>query len=97
MHDRKLDYYRPHFATLERQNIEYLPAVWSSYGRPHARTWSVLRTLSKRIARRRGTACSAEVLQHLHGAITVEIWRRAAKQVFSCWPAGAGPVEDGTL
>ena len=86
MFQRKLDYYGPHLGVLERQNIEYLPLIWSSYGRPHARTVAVLRTLSNRIARRRGTACSSDVLHHLTASITVEIWRRVASQVISCWP-----------
>ena len=89
----KLRHYSPHMAVLERQNIEYLPLIWSSYGRPHERTTIALRTLSKRIARRRGVASAATVYQRLHGAITTEIWRRAAKQVFACWPG----VADGLL
>jgi hypothetical protein len=45
MHQRKLDYYGQHFGARERQNIEYMPVVWSSYGRPHPRTTAILRTL----------------------------------------------------
>ena len=86
MFQRKMFKYGPHLEALSRQNIEYLPLIWSSFGRPHARTISVLRTLSKRISRRRGAACPAEVFQHLMGSISVEIARRAAKQVQSCWP-----------
>lgn len=86
MFRRKLANYSAHLETLSRQSIEYLPLIWSSFGRPHARTVSVLRTLSKRISRRRGAACPAEVFQHLMGSISVEIARRAAKQVQSCWP-----------
>ena len=51
MYLRKMAYYQPHFAALERQNIEYMPITWRSYGRLHARTTFVLRTLSTRIAR----------------------------------------------
>ena len=90
MYLKKMNYYRPHFAALEQQNIDHVPIIWSSYGRPHARTLSVLCTLSKRISRRRGTACAAEVFKHLHASITIEIWRRAAHQVFSCWPVDRG-------
>ena len=88
MVQRKLEHYGPHLSTLERQNIEYTPLVWSSYGRPNARTVSVLRTLSKRISRRRGTVTAQAVYHSLHSAISTEIWRRAAKQVFHCWPGG---------
>jgi hypothetical protein len=96
MFQRKMEHYGPHLGALERQNIEYLPLIWSSYGRPHARTTAVLRTLSNRIARRRGTACSADVLHHLTASISVEIWRRAARQVISCWPGdGRWWLENG--
>ena len=92
----KMEYYGPHLGALERQNIEYLPLIWSSYGRPHARTTAVLRTLSNRIARILDTACSADVLHHLAASISVEIWRRAARQVISCWRGdGRWRLEDG--
>ena len=92
MFDKKVRFYGPHLGALERQNIEYQPLVWSSYGRPHSRTLTVLRTLCKRISRRRGTTTARAVFSGLHSAITTEIWRRAAKQVFSCWP---GTADDG--
>ena len=88
MVDRKLEHYGEHLSVLEQQNIEYTPLVWSSYGRPHARAVSVLRTLSKKISRRRGTVTAQAVYHSLHAAISTEIWRRAAKQVFHCWPGG---------
>ncbi len=34
---RKMIHYQPHFGALERLNIEYVPLIWGSYGRPHAR------------------------------------------------------------
>ena len=93
MYQAKLAHYGPHLAELDRANIEYVPMIWSSYGRPHARVISVLRTLSKRISRRRGAACSETVFKHLHASITTEIWRRAARQVISCWPGDADWAE----
>ena len=89
MLDAKVRKYSPHFGVLDQQNIEYKPVIWSSYGRPHAQTLSVLRTLSRRISRRRNVGSAAQVFQQLHGAISVEIWRKGALQVFSCWPARA--------
>ena len=80
MVDRKLEHYGQHLDILERQNIEYAPLVWSSYGRPHARAVSVLRTLSKKISRRRGTVTAQAVYHSLHAATSTEIWRRAARQ-----------------
>ena len=88
MVQRKLEHYGPYLNTLERQNIEYMPIVWSSYGRPNARAVSVLRTLSKRISRRRGTVTAEAVYQSLQSAISTEIWRRGARQIFHCWPGG---------
>ena len=88
MVQRKLEHYGPHLTTLERQNIEYIPLVFSSYGRPNARTVSILRTLSKRISRRRGTVTAQAVYYSMQSAVSTEIWRRAAKQVFHCWPGG---------
>ena len=49
---RRLDT-RPNSPTLAHtcQNISYTPIVWSAYGRPHRDTLTVLRSLSKSIAR----------------------------------------------
>jgi len=83
---RKLGDYGSHLAALERQNILYQPIVWSAYGRPNAATTAVLQAMARQAARRRGLA-SAKVLQRrAEAAISVEIWRRAARMVFSCWP-----------
>ena len=94
MFQRKMEYYRPYFGVLEQQNIEYIPLTWSSYGRPHSSTVTVLRTLSKRISRRRGTTTAAAVYHSMQSAIATEIWRRAAKQVFWCWPGGERDSDD---
>ena len=92
MVQRKLEHYGPHMSALACQNIEYTPLVWSSYGRPNARTVSVLRTLSKRISRRRVTVTAQAIYQGLQSAVSTEIWRRGAKQFFHCCPGG--PRED---
>ena len=92
MVQRKLAHYRPHSTALEQQNINYLPLIFSSYGRPNARAVTTLRTLSKRISRRRGTVTAQAVYQGLMSAVSTEIWRRAAKQVFHCWPGGSRDI-----
>ena len=51
--EAKLEHYGPHLAALLRQNISYTPIVWSACGRPHPDTLTVLRSLSKSIARKR--------------------------------------------
>ena len=86
MRSRKIAYYAPHTGALDRQTIQYFLLVFSAFGRPHPETTAYLRTLSKRISRRRGCSDSGAVYRGLQKAIAVEIWRRAAKQVISCWP-----------
>ena len=83
----KLERYGPHLPALLRQNISYTPVVWSAYGRPHADTLTVLRSLSKSIARKRNIASAEVVFHRLHSSISLEIWRRSSRQVRACWPA----------
>jgi hypothetical protein len=83
---RKLNDYSSHLGALERQNIEYRPMVWSAYGRPHASTAQALSAICRRTARRRGLVKADTLIRRSHAAITVEIWRRAARMVASCWP-----------
>ena len=89
----KLEHYGPHLATLLRQNISYSPIVWSAYGRPHPDTLAVLRSLSKSIARKHNVASAEVVFHRLHSSITLEIWRRSARQVRACWPVTALPAD----
>ena len=90
-HEAKLAYYGPHIPSLLRQNISCTPVVWSACGRPHRDTLTVLRSVSKSIARKR-TFVSAEVVyQKLHASITLEIWTRSARQIPACSPLAALP------
>ena len=88
MYARKVETYAPYAAILDQQNITYQPVVWSAYGRPHPQTTVVLRTLATRLARRRGCSDAEWRYKRLRAAVGVEIWRRAAKMVQSCWPGG---------
>ena len=54
MYNPKLEYYSPHAAAIERQSVLYQPLIWSAYGRPHPQSTVILRTLAKKLARRRG-------------------------------------------
>ena len=56
-------------------------------------TLAVLRSLSKSIARKRNVASAEVVFHRLHSSITLEIWRRTARQVRACWPTTAPLVE----
>ena len=83
---KKLDKYAPHRSALERQNIEYRPLPFSCYGRPHPDTIATLRTLTKRIARRRGCSDGEWRYRRLRSKIVTQIWARAARMVRSSWP-----------
>ncbi len=87
MYAEKVAYYAPHGDALDRQGIDYQSLIWSAYGRPHPRTTTILRTLSRKLARRRGCSDAERRHRRLRAAIATEIWRRAAKQVFACWPS----------
>ena len=93
MYAHKVDTYAPHAAALDRQNITYEPMVWSAYGRPHPHTTTILRTLATRLARRRGCSDAEWRYKRLRATMGVEVWRRGAKMVRSCWPGG-GETDD---
>ena len=69
-----------------RQNISHTPIVWSASGRPHRDTLTVLRSLSKSTARKRNFVSAEVVYPKLHASITLEIWKRSARQIRACWP-----------
>ena len=75
--EAKLEYYGSHLAALLRQNISYTPIVCGV---------TFLRSLSKSIARKRKIASAEVVFHRLHSSITLEIWRRSARQIRTCWP-----------
>ena len=57
-------------------------------------TSTVLRTQKANgIARRRNAVSDSVVFQLLHFGVTLDFWRRAAKQSKSCWPVAEFPAE----
>ena len=77
----------PHLAALLRQNISYTPIVWSAYGRPHPDTLTVLRSLSKSIARKRNIASAGVVFPQValeHHTGDMETQRTANKHLLAC-------------
>lgn len=88
MFERKVAKYAAHEAALERQNISYLPLVFSSYGRPHPSSTATLRALAKRAARRRGCGAREWRYRRLRSKVSLLLWTRAGKMVMSCWPDG---------
>ena len=93
MADRKVRRYAAHFREMDRAGVDYIPVVWSAYGRPHGRTTAILRTLARRVARRRG-GDAGELLRRVQAQVATEIWRRAARMVRRCWPAMGGDEAD---
>lgn len=55
----------PYEDFLDMQNITYNTLVLSSYRRPHPSTFSYLRNLARRLARRRGCTVGEWRLQHM--------------------------------
>ena len=87
MYRAKSRTYAAHHEALERQNITYQPLIWSTFGRPHTETTSTLRTLAKRLTRGRGGNGDEWRYQRIRAAIGVEIMRRAAACMRSCFTA----------
>jgi hypothetical protein len=86
MHQVKEARYAPYRDELERENVRYMPLVWSAFGRPHSQTVLVLRRLAKKGARRRGFQSADQLLRRANAKIGVELWRRAARMVMQCLP-----------
>ena len=97
MRQRKLNNYAAHLGELEAQNVVYEPVTWSAFGRPHPATTKVLRCLSRRTARRRGLVRPEVLQRRTEAAIAVEIWRRAARMAFACWPREAELTDETEL
>ena len=59
---------------------------------PHQDTSTVLCALSKSVARKREFVSADVVFQRLHSSIALEIWKRSARKIRSCWPLAAFPA-----
>ena len=94
MQQRKLDKYAAYSEELEAQNITYRPMPISCYGLFHSDSVAILRTLSQRIARRRGCSESEWRFRRMRAKITVQIWARAARMVRACWPDVDDDIDD---
>ena len=94
MLDKKLSKCEEQRPVLDRQNIIYRPMPFSCYGRLHSDTTAILRTLAKRIARRRGCSAGEWRFRRLKAKLITVIWARAARMVRACWPDGETDAED---
>ena len=52
---------------------------------------TILHSLSKSITRKRNFVSAEVVNQKLHASITLEFWKRSARQIRACWPLAALP------
>ena len=75
-HEAKLAHCGPHLSSLFRQNISCTSILWSACWRPHRDT---LRCPSRSIALKRNFVF----------LLTLEIWKRSARQIRACWPLAA--------
>ena len=91
--NKKLRKYGRHFAEFAKQGVQYMPLIWSSWGRPHADCTAVLRNLACRAARRRGLTSGQAIYAHSSAAIGVALQRRACRMLHACIGDG-GPGED---
>ena len=82
-------------AQLRADGVEYVPVVFSCYGRPHPDASGVLEALAQAAARRVGCVDATSLLRRTRVAIGGQLWRRVAAMVRACLPAPR--AEDGTF
>ena len=83
MRQRKLDFYGAHLQALQDSGIQYIPAVYSTYGREHPATTRVLETLARRAARKHGLRDFTEVLRAARANIGVALTVRHANMILA--------------
>ena len=84
MYENKIRRYAEH---LKQDNgFDYIPLIFSCYGRVHPECQNILKSLAQRAARRRGVIDFQGLLSRVHRNIGVEIWRRLASMIHSCAP-----------
>ena len=71
---------------LDRQGIDYIPVIWSNFGKSHTAADQVITAIAKRVARRRGHVKPTVVARRIHKDVGTEIARRAARMSLACWP-----------
>ena len=83
---RKLASYGPHLEELAREGIEYRPLAWTCWGRPHPDACAAIRSMAQSAARRQSGVCATDLERRSRSAISIQLWRRAAKMVAACRP-----------
>ena len=86
MHDKKLKDYAAYREEMARNGVVYCPMAFSCYGRVHPEAASMMATLARATARRRGLADYRPLLRRAHANVAVQLWRRAAAMIRACLP-----------
>ena len=100
MRAQKFDHYAAFLRELEMQNIQYLPATISCYGRRHPSVTQILIQASRAAARRRGTSSHKAIYRRWCQVLASKVWQRAARMVMACLPKETIETEllvDGSL
>ena len=63
---------------------DYIPLIWTSWGRAHDDVVQHLRFLAARAARRKGLVSHKDILRETHFNIGLELQARAARMVLAC-------------
>ena len=82
--DRKYGKYQEYLAELREEGLEYLPVVWSCWGRPGSAASTTVRALACAAARRRGIPDPAVLEQHMNAIVGCFVWKRAACMALAC-------------
>ena len=90
MRNRKLDFYAAHTPALQEMGINYIPAVYSTYGREHPATSRVLETMARTAARKHGLRDYREILRAARANIGVALATRHAKMIRATLRADRG-------
>ena len=86
MRIQKSDHYGALLRELEAQNIQYLLATISCYGRRHPSVTQILIQASHAAARRRGVGSHAAIYRRWCKIIASKVWQRAARMIIACMP-----------
>ena len=86
MWSRKREHYADYADDMRQQGLQYLPVVFSCYGRVHPDSRNVLERIAGQAARRLGVQDGQLLLRRARASIGVAIWRRAAAMARACLP-----------
>ena len=84
MRRRKLGVYAEHAEAMREAGLEYTLIPWSCWGREHAATTTVLESLSRRAARRRGDVNWRATLRWFRADVGAILARRASAMWRQC-------------